>query len=142
MPDKFVPVIKTGKIDVMMTAMNFVDRYTYGFEKRVLPVAREYKLGIICMKVFGGMKGGFSVAEGPNTGPMVQKKMMQLAIRYALGLPDAASLCIGPHTVEQLRENARMVKAYAPLKKDEYVELMQEGKRLAPAWGPRFGPVV
>ena len=69
-----------------MLAMNFVDVHTYGFETKVLPLAREHGLGIACMKVFGGMQGGFEVADGPNTGPMVPHRAKELAVRYALGL--------------------------------------------------------
>ncbi len=141
-PEKFLPLIKTGTIDVLMVAMNFVDRHTYAFETKVLPVAREHGLGIACMKVFGGMKGGFGTAAGPNTGPMIQSKMKQLAVRYALGLPDVATLVIGPHTVEQLRENVQLVKDYQPLSEEELAALLQTGQQLAAQWGPHFGPVV
>ncbi len=142
MPDKYLPLIRTGNIDVMMVAMNFVDRHTYGFETKVLPLANEHKMGVVCMKVYGGMKGGFATAAGPNTGPMIQSKMKQQAVRYALGLPGVATCAIGPHTIEQLRENARLVAAYQPLSGDEYATLMQEGKRQASNWKDHFGPVV
>lgn len=139
-PDQFVPLIKTGKLDVVMLAMNFVDVHTYGFEKKVLPVAREYGLGIACMKVFGGMQGGFEVADGPNRGPLVPLRAKELAVRYALGLDAVATLVIGPHTVEQLRENARLVRAYQPLTDPERARLLGLGQQLASAWGPHFGP--
>lgn len=142
LPEKFLPVIRTGKIDVLMVAMNFVDRHTYGFETKVLPVALEHKMGIACMKVYGGMKGGFGVAAGPNTGPMIQSKMKQLSVRYALGLPGVATCVIGPHTIEQLRENAQLVSAYKPLSTEEYATLMQQGQRLAADWKNHFGAVV
>ena len=141
-PDKFLPLIRSGKIDVIMVAMNFVDRHTYAFETKVLPAAREQEMGIVCMKVYGGMQGGFAAASGPNTGPMIQSKMKQLAVRYALGLPGVASCVIGPHTLEQLRENAQLVQDYQPLSEGEFTELMAEGKRLASIWKDHFGPVV
>jgi predicted aldo/keto reductase-like oxidoreductase len=125
-----------------MVAMNFVDRHIYGFETKVLPVAREYGLGIACMKVYGGMKGPFSAADGPNAGPMMPLNMKEMAIRYALGLDGVATVVIGPHTVEQLRENAALVKAYQPLLPDEQTSLLALGKQLAPSWGPHFGPVA
>ncbi len=140
-PDSFVPLIKTGKVDVIMVAMNFVDLHTYGFEKKVLPLARELGLGIACMKVYGGMQGGFETAGGPNTGPMVPQKLKQMAVRYALGLDQVATLVIGPHTIDQLRENARLVRAFQPLTDQERAELLTLGKELAPKWGPHFGSV-
>ncbi|MFV2065889.1 MAG: aldo/keto reductase, partial [Pirellulales bacterium] len=57
-PMAFIPLLETGNIDLLMPAMNFVDRHTYGFEDKVLPVARKHHCGIACMKVFGGLKGG------------------------------------------------------------------------------------
>lgn len=141
-PKTFVPLLKTGHIDVLMPAMNFVDRHTYNFEQTVLPVAREHQVGVVCMKVFGGMQGGFAKASGPNPGPMVRKAMLQQAIRYSLGLPGVATVVIGPHTVEQLRENVKMVRNYTPLSDAEDQSLNQLGKKLAQTWGPHFGPVA
>ena len=82
--DSFVPVIESGQIDVVMLAMNFVDRYTYGFEYKVLPVAIKHNVGVACMKVFGGIRGGFGVAGGPNPGPQMNKPWLEQAIGYAL----------------------------------------------------------
>ncbi len=93
-------------------------------------------MGIACMKVYGGMKGGFGVAEGPNTGPMVQSKMKQLAVRYALGLPGVASCVIGPHTVEQLRENVQLVNDYQPLSRRRIRFAAGGRKEAGHAWRP------
>ena len=138
----FIPLLETGEIDVLMPAMNFVDRHTYNFEQTVLPVAKKHQVGVACMKVFGGVKGGFSEVEGPNRGPMMPLHLLQPAVRYALGLPDVATLVIGPHTVQQLRENVRMVKSYKPLTDSELSDLRKIGQQLAIEWGPHFGSVV
>lgn len=140
--ERFVPLLEGGQIDVVMCAMNFVDRHTYGFEEKVLPVARRHKVGIACMKVFGGIRGGFGNYGGPNPGPQLDSRYLNQAVRYALGLPGVATLVIGPHTVEQLRQNIRMVKDYRPLTAEEQKELDELGRRLAAQWGPRFGPVA
>jgi len=139
--ETFVPVIETGRIDVVMCAMNFVDRYTYGFEEKVLPVARKQNMGIACMKVFGGIRGGFGAYGGPNPGSQLESRYRNQAVRYALGLPGVATLVIGPHTVDQLHHNIRMAKDDRPLTSAEQVELEQLGHQLAAQWGPRFGPV-
>jgi predicted aldo/keto reductase-like oxidoreductase len=141
-PKTFIPLLETGEIDVLMPAMNFVDRHTYDFEETVLPVAKKHHVGIACMKVFGGVKGGFTVVNGPNPGPTMPQHLLQPAVRYALGLPDVATLVIGPHTVQQLRENVRMVKEYQPLSESELSDLMKIGQQLAVEWGPHFGSVV
>lgn len=142
LPEKFLPVIESDQIDVLMCAMNFVDRHTYGFEDKVLPAAKRQGMGIACMKVFGGMKDGFGVANGPDPGPQVGTNHLQQAINYALGLPGVATLVIGVHTVEQLRQNVQMVKNYTPLSQQEQASLAQIGRRLAKDWGPRFGPAA
>ena len=140
LPESFLPLVESGQIDVLMCAMNFVDRHTYGFEEKVLPAAKRRGMGIACMKVFGGLKGGFGVANGPDPGPQMDTRHLQQAINYSLGLPGVASLVIGVHTVEQLRQNVQMVKNYAPLTQEEQASLAQIGRRLAKDWGPRLGP--
>ena len=55
-PDKFVPLLETDEVDVLLTVVNFVDRHTYNFEDKVLPVARKHNTGIVAMKVFGGAR--------------------------------------------------------------------------------------
>jgi len=142
LPEKFLPLVESGQIDVLMCAMNFVDRHTYGFEEKVLPEAKRQGMGIACMKVFGGMKGGFGVANGPDPGPQMDTRYLQQAVNYGLGLPGVAALVIGVHAVEQLRQNVQMVKNYAPLTQQEQASLAQAGRRLAKDWGPRFGPAV
>ncbi len=137
----FLRLIGTGQFDMLMCAMNFIDRHTYNFEDRVLPAANERRMGVVCMKVFGGMRGGFEVATGPNTGPCVGEQMVAKAIRYSLGLPGVATLVIGVHSIEQLRQNAKLVAEARPLSKAEQAELAQLGRRRAKELGPHFGPV-
>lgn len=141
-PGAFPDVLKSGHVDVVMVAMNFVDRYVYGFETKVLPVANQLNLGVAAMKVFGGMRGGFGAAVKPNPGPYVEPNRLELAVRYALGLPGVATLVIGVHAPDQLRRNVQMVRNFRPLEPAEKDELERLGKQLAPQWGPRHGPVV
>ena len=142
LPETFVPFVESGQIDVLLCAMNFVDRHVYGFEEKVLPAAVRQDMGVACIKVFGGMKGGFGVADGPDTGPQMGTRRLQQAINYCLGLPGVATLVIGVHTVGQLRQNVEMVKNYTPLTQEEQAALNEIGRRQAKDWGPRFGPVT
>ena len=66
---------------------------------------------------------------------------MKRAIRYALGVPAVATVNLGVHTAEQLRENVQTVKQFRPLSADEQRELEKLGQELAADWGPHFGPV-
>src|SRR6516162_2286481 len=53
-PEKFAKVIARRDIDVMMNAVNVVDRHTYAFEQVVWKEARKKNIGLAAMKVFGG----------------------------------------------------------------------------------------
>jgi predicted aldo/keto reductase-like oxidoreductase len=138
-PGRFARFLKTGEVDVLLAAVNFVDRHTYNFEEEVLPVAREQNVGIFAMKVFGGAGGNYS---DPKCGPKVDPSQLSLAIRYALDLPGVTSVNLGVHTVEQVRKNVEMVRAYQPLTADEQAKLAALGKELAPKWGTHFGEVT
>ena len=44
----FLPLLESRKVNVVMPALNFIDRHTYGFEEKVLPLARKYDVGRRC----------------------------------------------------------------------------------------------
>lgn len=138
LPARFPQFLQTGEVDVLLAAVNFVDRHTYNFEEEVLPVARKHGVGVIAMKVFGGAAGG----EYKNpAGPHIDRKHVPAALRYALSLPGVVSANLGVHSVEQVRDNIRMIKDFRPLGADENAALLSLGKDLAPKWGEHFGPV-
>jgi len=144
-PGVYNRIIETGRIDVVMVAMNFVDRHIYAFEDKVLPAAQKQNMGVAAMKVYGGVKVGPKSVWGnydklaPSQLPAEHHRN---AVRYALGLPGVATAVIGPHTIEQLEQNVEYVKSYKPLSETERSTLLKKGKALAAAWGPRFGPVA
>jgi hypothetical protein len=140
-PARFVRMIEeTGEVDAIMIAMNFADRHTYGFEEKVLPVARKHGVGVMAMKVFGGIRGGFSNygAKVPHPSQM-DKGLHESAIRYALSLEGVTGMVIGVHDAEQLRRNVEVVLAAKPLSTEELAALVEKGKDLASTWGARFG---
>ena len=139
-PHKFVPLLESGEVDVLMPALNFVDRHTYNFEEMVLPVARKHDVGIVAMKVFGGARKGNY--PDPKCPPQLDPEHLELAVRYALGLPGVATLNIGVHNVEQLRKNVEMVRRYQPLSAEELAKCLALGKELAARWGQHFGPLA
>ena len=141
-PQRFLRYIETGEVDVVLMAMNFADRYTYGFEQTVLPAARKRNLGVLAMKVFGGKFGGFPNYGKPNLPPMIDKKYLELALRYALGLPGVTAVNIGPHDALQLRQNVDWAKGYRPLSPEENATLAKVGRQLAAQWGEHFGPAA
>ena len=139
--DRFIPLLETGRIDVALMLLNFADRFTYHIEQKVLGVAREHNVGVVGMKVFAGIRGGFKNYGGPPAPPQLPEKHLESAVRYSLGLPGVATLNIGAHLPEQVKKNAAMVADFRPLDAQEQAELLEIGRHLAEQWGPRFGPV-
>lgn len=141
-PGKFLPLLETNEVDVVLTVVNFVDRYTYGFEDKVLPLARQQNLGIVAMKVFGGARHSAGGYANPQAPPQLDVEHLEHAVRYALGTPGVCTVNLGVHTAEQLRHNLEMVLRFQELSADEQRELAQLGRRLANDWGAHFGPVA
>jgi predicted aldo/keto reductase-like oxidoreductase len=139
---RFVPFIESGELDVALLVLNFIDRYTYGVEELVLPLALKHNVGVVAMKVFGGIQGGFRNYNGPPRRAQLDQQYLELALRYTMGLPGVATMSIGVHDTGQVRKNVEMVKSYRPLTTPEHDQLAQLGRKLAPQWGPWFGPVA
>ena len=132
-PDRFVRALAEYDIDVMMTATNFADVHTYDFEGRIWPLARERQLGLVAMKVFGGIKGG------GHTPALMDEDHHELAFRYALSLQGCASAVVGMVNAEELDENIMRARGFTPLNEDERAELLAVGKDLATEWGEHLG---
>ena len=141
MPEKFLHMLDTNQVDAMMVAMNFVDRNIYGFEDKVLPRARELGVGVMAMKVYGGIRGGFRYVKQRRPSQM-NAMYLQLAVRYALGLEGVSGAVIGGHDIEELHQNIRYVLNAPKLSSAELAALKSTGERIATDWGPRFGPVT
>lgn len=142
LPQLFPGFLESGDVDVLLTVVNFVDRHTYRFEEQVLPVAEKHNVGIVAMKVFGGARRSAGSYGNPQAPPELDVTHLPAAIRYALGVPGVATLNLGAHNEEQVRQNVEMVKNYQPLSAEEQQQLTVLGKELAGQWGPHFGPVA
>lgn len=139
-PANALGLLESGEVDVLLTVINFVDRNTYNFEEKILPVARKHNVGIVAMKVFGGArKGNYPDPKCPS---QLDAQYHELAVRYALSVEGVASLEIGAHNVEQIRQNVELLKRYRPPSAEENEKLAALGKELAPQWGTHFGPVA
>jgi len=141
LPHRFLPLIDSGLVDVLMCPINFVLRHVYGFEDKVLPAARKQNMGIVAMKVFGGNRGGFPDVKGPARPPQMPEPHLELAIRYALSIEGVAVANIGPQHVDHVAQNIAMVKRYRPLSEAEMTDALKLGRQLAESWGTIFGPV-
>ena len=139
-PQKFLRMLATDQVDVMMVCMNFVDRNTYGFESKVLPAAREKKVAVLGMKTFGGIRGGFRYNRQRRPAQM-DAVYLQNAVRYSLGIEGLSGIVVGVHDATELRQNIRLVRHATPLSAAERASLEEHGTKLAELWGARFGAV-
>jgi predicted aldo/keto reductase-like oxidoreductase len=139
-PQKCTELLESGDVDVLLTIINFVDRHTYRFEEKALPIARKHNVGIVAMKAFGGAKSG-NYAD-PSCPPQLDAQHLELAVRYSLGVPGVATLDIGCHNVQQIRKNIAMVRNAKPLAADELAKVEALGKDLAVQWKDHLGPVA
>ncbi len=142
--DKFPAALETGVFDVLMVNLNFVDRHTYNFQDKVLPIARKHNMGIVAMKVLGGRKQdnfqGWNNYKTPGPGNM-PPDLTQDAIRYCLSLEGVATAVVGMYTPDDLRKNVAWAKAFQPLNDAEMKRMEILGKNMAQTWGPHLGAV-
>lgn len=140
-PNKFVRMLETDQIDVVMCVMNYADRNIYNFEEKVLPVARRHSTACVAMKVYAGIKGGFPNHGKGYIGCATDPPYLRQALSYALDLEGVSVAVVGPYTVEQAREDVEFARNYKPLSEEERASLIQYGKQFAKKLGPRYGPV-
>jgi aryl-alcohol dehydrogenase-like predicted oxidoreductase len=131
-PKRFVRALQEHDLDVVMTAVNFVDAHTYDFEGRVWPVARGRNVGLVAMKVFGGVRRGRA---------LMPDEQLDAAFRYALSLEGCATAVIGMVSRDELQRNVERAHSFQSLTPAELTALQQTGRQLAGRWGPHFGPV-
>jgi len=126
-PEKFAKVIEKRDLDVMMNAVNLVDRHTYAFEELVWPKAREKKIGLVAMKVYGG-----SLGVRPCKMP---EDLRHAAFRFAQSVDGVTLAVIGMANQKELEQNVEWAKTYKPMTADEATELKKKTVELAKQWG-------
>ena len=138
-PQRFVQALRQFEIDVLLNAVNFVDRHTYNFEEQVWPVAIQANIGLIAMKVYGG-------ALDPTPARLSHSKMPveyhDAAFRYALSLPQVCCAAIGMATPWELEQNLQRARNFQPLSAAETKRLQDTGAPIARQWTDHLGPVV
>ncbi len=138
-PARFVEAIKKFKVDVLLNAVNFVDRHTYNFENNVWSLANKLKIGLIAMKVFGGQLHG---SQNNLSHRLMPERYLKQAFRYAQSLQGVTAAVVGMATQAELRQNIEWSKNFKKLSRGEAVRLIKIGEKLAPDWGTHFGKVV
>lgn len=133
-PRRALPILRSGRVEVVMAAVNCIDRHIYDFEGTVFSEAAERGVGIVAMKILGGTLGdGAILSDEPHYGR---------SVRYALGIPGLSVAIMGMKSVAELDKAVATVNAFKPLEGAELSEAMAEGKRRATELGEHRGPVV
>lgn len=133
-PRRALPVMRSGRVEVVMAAVNSIDRHIYDFEGTVFSEAAERGMGIVAMKILGGTQGdGAILSDEPHYGR---------SVRYALGIPGLSVAIMGMKSLAELEKAVATVNAFKPLEGTELSEAMAEGKRRAAELGEHRGPVV
>jgi len=137
-PGRFLKALEEWDFDVMMNAVSLVSRHLYDFEGQVWPVAAAKGIGLLAMKVFGGVEESAKSAKGAN----LPDALKPAGLRYALGLPGASGVVLGLHDEEELDQALAWVRAAPPLTAGELAALDEPTRALADRWGDLYGPRV
>lgn len=135
-PQRFLDAIQTHEVDVVLNAVNFVDRHTYNFEGTVWPAAIRRNIGLIAMKVYGGQ---YRTLFSGLSHCLMPKPYLDAAFRYAVGIPQVACAVIGMATRDELLANLQRAVHATTLNTRELHDLERIGKSLAGEWGSHFG---
>ena len=121
--------------DTILTTFNPTEKREPYIEQ-VLPLANGKQMGVLAMKVMGGMWGSLALGNPlkndgkANHDDAPQQVAAGELIRYVLGLPITVAV-VGMSSLEQLRINVAAVRDHAPL--DEPQRKALEGRLLQPA---------
>jgi uncharacterized protein len=137
-PWRFLKAMREWDFDVMMNAVSLVSRHIYDFEDQVWPAAADKGIGLLGMKVFGGVKESAKSAKGAH----LPDELKQPGLRYALGLPGVSGVVLGMIDEEELRQVLDWVRSLAPLTGEELAALEQPTRALAGQWGEVYGPLA
>ncbi|WP_337173799.1 aldo/keto reductase [Paludisphaera sp.] len=133
-PTRFHRVMDSGEIDVLMNAVNFIVRHTYDFEHKVWARAQTLNLGLVAMKVLGGVGRG-------EKGFKMDDEHYERAVRYAMSIPGLAVAVIGLENVAELEKAVAAVSRAKPFTPEEEQEVARLGLQLAasPEWKAAYG---
>jgi uncharacterized protein len=106
--------------DSAQMPVNVLDLHYRSFQREVIPVCLEKKVGVIGMKGFGGGEGnaakaGLTAAE---------------AYRFALSQPVTTQV-VGITTLAQLKENVSLARDFKPMPKEEQTALAARVREVA-----------
>ncbi|HEX6984535.1 MAG TPA: aldo/keto reductase [Planctomycetaceae bacterium] len=142
-PERFLAALDDFGPDVMMNAVNPVVRHVYGFETKVWPQARERNVGLVAMKVLGGIhRRPTDPASRPEAkGGRIRERTCD-CFRYALSLEGVSLAVLGCFDEQELDKAIGWANSFRPLAEEERRDLIAWGQSQAKEWGHVYGPVA
>jgi aryl-alcohol dehydrogenase-like predicted oxidoreductase len=137
-PWRFLRALEEWDFDVMMNAVSLVSRHIYNFEEEVWPEAARRGIGLLAMKVFGGVKDSAKSAKGAH----LPDDLMPAALEYALGLPGASGVVLGLYDDEELRQALSWIGSDAGITTGGLIPPEVTTRELAREWGEPYGPRI
>jgi len=116
-PDVLAAAIRRFPFDTVLMAVNAADPYHLPFQKTLMPLAVEKKMGIIGMKI-------------PARGRLLSAITMPEAMRYVLSLP-VSTVIVGVDSVAQLEENVATARGFTPLGPQQLAALERKAEPVA-----------
>lgn len=116
-PDVLSAAIRRFPFDAVLLAVNAADPYHLPFQKTLMPLAVEKKMGIIGMKI-------------PARGRLLGAITMPEAMRYVLSLP-VSTVIVGVDSVAQLEENVATARGFTPLGAQQLAALERKAEPVA-----------
>lgn len=133
-PRRALPILRSGRVEAVMAAVNCIDRHIYNFEGTVFEEAADRGIGIVAMKILGGAQGdGAILSDAPH---------YERAVRYALGIRGLSVAIMGIKSVAELEQAVATAQAFEPLEGADLRAAMEDGKRRATELGEHRGPVT
>jgi len=120
-PEMHLRMIDMYDWDTVQLPLNIMDAHYNSFQKKVLPVLNEKKIGALGMKSLAGQNG--RIARELNVS-------VQLCRKYALSLPVSTVIC-GMQTREELQSDLQVARNFKPLDEDQINELLDLSKELS-----------
>lgn len=132
-PSLFHKLLDTGKVDVLMNAVNFVSQHVYNFEDKIWARAHQEQIGLVAMKVLGGAN---------DQGIRIPAEHYPLALQYALFEAAAHTAVVGMETPEQVKMLSETVKGIKEMNENEVKAAYRLGLDLSEAdlWKAPYGP--
>jgi aryl-alcohol dehydrogenase-like predicted oxidoreductase len=141
-PEALMECIRRFPFDTVLMGLNAADKYYYSFEKELLPLAVEKRMGIIGMKVMArgrilsdwtpppvevqkrSWEGTGAIATTPGT--LTREETMF----YTLSLPISTAI-IGCDSVQQVEECAELARRFTPLSERQMADLEAKTQPIA-----------